>query len=116
MSIRLALVCAVSAATMASTAAAQPGRVATEVFVSDAGVNFSDPAETAAFYASLKRAAANACDSGMTIRNLAAAAGDRECAVQALDRAVRETGKSSLATLHETKTGRSAPATVLAAH
>ena len=115
MSIRLALVCAVSVVAAASTAAAHPDRVSTEVFVSDAGVNFSDPAATAAFYASLERASVEACDSGMG-RNLTIAAADRACAAQALDRAVRETARSSLAALHETKTGRSAPATVLAAH
>ena len=114
MSIRLALVCAVSVAAIASAAAAQPGRVATEIFVSDAGVNFSDPAETAGFYASLERAASNACKS-RTSRSLTVTAGDRQCAAESLDRAVRQSGKSALATLHEGRTGRSAPATVLAA-
>ena len=115
MSVRLALVCAVSVAALASTAAAQPDRVSTQVFVSDAGVNFSDPAATATFYAALERASAKACESGMS-RNLTIAAADRACAAEALDRAVRQTARSSLAALHETKTGRSAPATVLAAH
>ena len=114
MSIRLALVCAISATALASAAAAQSGRVATEVFVSDAGVNFSDPAETANFYASLQRAASNACES-RTSRSLTVAAADRQCTVESLDRAVRQSGKSALATLHEGRTGRSAPATVLAA-
>lgn len=113
MSIRLALVCAVSAAALASTAAAQPDRAATEVFVSDAGVDFSNAAETATFYASLQRAAAEACESGMS-RNLTIVAADRECAAQSLDRAVRQIGRSSLASLHESKTGRAAPGTLLA--
>lgn len=114
MSIRLALACAVSVVTFASDAQAGPGRVATEIFVSDVGVDFADPAETATFYAALKRAATKACDSEMD-RNLNAIADDRECAVAALDRAVQQMGKSTLAALHEAKTGRAAPTTILAA-
>lgn len=115
MSIRLAIACAVSVAALTSTAAAQPDRAATEVFVSDRGVDFSDPAQTATFYASLARAAGSACESGMG-RNLTVVAADRECAAASLDQAVRKMGKSSLAALHETRTGRAAPATVLAAN
>lgn len=113
MHIRLALVCAISVAAMASAAAAQPDRVATEVFVSDAGVDFSDAASTAAFYASLKKAASAACDSGMS-QNLTIAARDRACAAQSLDRAVATMGKPSLMALHSRKTGK-VTTTVLAA-
>ena len=114
MSIRLALACAFSVVAFASVAQADPDRRATEVFVSDRGVDFSDPAQTATFYASLERAAAKACASGMG-RNLTVVAADRECAAASLDRAIRATGRSTLAALHEAKTGRAAPQTVLAA-
>lgn len=108
------MICVASIAAMASAASAQPERVATSIRVSDLGVDFSNPTETAAFYADLGTAARKACDSGMD-RNLAILSADQRCAQQALDRAVRETGRSTLAALHEQKTGRPAPATMLAA-
>lgn len=113
MSIRLALACAASVLAFASVAQADAGRRATEIFVSSDGVDFSDPADATAFYASLKRAAINACDSDMG-RNLAAIASDRQCAAASLDRAVRQMGRSSLIALHERATGQQAT-TVLAA-
>lgn len=113
MSIRLALIGVVSVIALSSTAAQAQDRLSTEIFVSDRGVNFSDAAETATFYTALERAAAKACESGMG-RNLSVVAADRQCAQASLDRAVRQMGKSTLAALHETRTGRAGPATILA--
>lgn len=113
MRVCVTLIAAASIVAIASSAAAHPDRVATQVRVSEAGVDFSDPASTATFYASLERAAAKACDSGMG-RNLTVAAMDSRCATEALDRAVRDAGVTALAALHEAKTGRAAT-TALAA-
>lgn len=114
MRVRLAMVSAAFVAAMASAAVAQPDRVDTSVFVSDAGVDFSSPASTATFYASLEKAAFKACESGMGARNLTVAAQDRQCAAGALDRAVKQAGVTSLLALHSQKTGRPVPATLLA--
>ena len=108
------MACVVFAAGLASAAAAQPDRVATEVFVSDAGVDYSSLTSTATFYASLEKASRKACESDMGARNLTVAAQDRQCAAGALDRAVKQAGASSLLALHSQKTGQPAPATQLA--
>lgn len=114
MSIRLMLVSVASVIALSSTAAAASNRTPTEVFVSSVGVDFSDPAETATFYAALSRAAAKACESGME-RNLGALAADRRCAAASLDRAVRQMDRAALVALHERRTGHpSLAATVLA--
>lgn len=114
MSIRVVLVSVVSVIALSSTSATAADRAPTEIFVSDRGVDFSDSGETATFYAALERAAAKACESGMG-RSLTVVAADRACAEASLNAAVRQAGKSTLAALHQTRTGRAAPATLLAA-
>lgn len=113
MSIRLSLISVAIATALASAAVAQD-RVATEVFVPTAGVDFSDTASTQAFYASLRVAAVQACASGMD-RDLQMAALDRRCAAQSLDGAVQKLGRASLMALHSETLGRPAPAIELAA-
>lgn len=119
MNIRLMLACAAGVAVAASAAAAQPDhiidRIETAVFVSDAGVDFSNPASTATFYGTLRRAADKACESGMDGRNVTIAAEDSRCAALSLDRAVQQLGKPLLVAMHSKKTGRPMPVTVLAA-
>lgn len=112
MSIRLSLISVAFATALASAAVAQD-RVATEVFVPTAGVDFSDAASTQAFYVSLRAAATQACASGM--RDLQMAALDRRCAAESLDNAVQKLGRASLMALHSEKVGRPAPAIELAA-
>jgi len=114
MGVRLALITVAIVAATASTASAGSPRVATEVQVPTAGVNFSNPASTAAFYASLRRAAHKACDSRMD-RQLGAVMADGRCADEALDKVVQSMGQPTLMALHTHTTGQPAPATVMAA-
>lgn len=115
MNIRLAAASALLAGLLVSSAHAQSDRVPTEVKVSLAGVDFSQPASTEAFYGRLRMAARRACDSNMG-RDLAAKLEDQACATAALNRAVAQIGKPTLLALHAARTGQPAPAAMLASN
>jgi UrcA family protein len=114
MNIRLIAVSAALTATFVSNAWALDVRAPTEVHVSTIGVDFSRPASVTQFYSRLRIAARTACNSRMG-RDLAATLADQRCAVQALDRAVAETGKPTLMALHTRRTGHTPP-TMLASN
>jgi len=105
MNIRLAAASAIFAGLLVSTAHAQPERVPTEISVSTIGVDFSQPAATAAFYERLRHAARTACDSRMG-RDLAAEMADSACAKAALNGAVAQIAKPTLLALHAGRTGQ----------
>jgi len=115
MNIRLAAASALLVGLLVSSAHAQDEREPTQVKVSLAGVDFSQPASTEAFYGRLRLAARRACDSKMG-RDLKATMEDRACAAEALNRAVAQIGKPTLLALHTARTGRGAPAAMLASN
>jgi UrcA family protein len=115
MNIRIVTASVLLASALFSAAQAQDNREPTQVRVSTAGVDFSQPASVEAFYGRLHRAAVAACDSHMG-RDLAAWAEDRACAKQALNRAVAEIDRPTLLALHAERTGQplTAPAQLAA--
>ena len=115
MNMRLAAASALLAGLLFSSAHAQSVREPTEVKVSLAGVDFSQPASTRVFYMRLRAAARSACDSKMD-GDLGAYMQDRACAAEALDRAVAKLDKPTLLVLHASSTGRAAPAAMLASN
>lgn len=114
MNIRILAASAVLAGALVSTAQAEENRTPTEVHVSMAGVDFSQPASVDAFYGHLRAASREACDSHLG-RDLSAAMADRKCAAQALDRAVAQINRPTLLALHAQRTGQK-PATLFAAN
>lgn len=115
MTIRILAASALLAGLLVSTAHAQSGREATEVRVSLVGVDFSQPASTAAFYGRLRAAARNACNSKMG-RDLTAQLQDQACAAEALNRAVARIDKPTLLALHANRTGQTVPQAMLASN
>jgi len=115
MTIRIVAASALLAGLLVSTAHAQNDRAPTEVRVSAVGVDFSQPASTAAFYGRLRVAARKACDSKMG-RDLTAQLQDQRCAAEALNRAVAKIDKRSLLTLHANHMGQTAPPAMLASN
>ena len=105
MNIRIVTASVLMVGALFSGAQAQDNREPTQVRVSTAGVDFSQPASVEAFYGRLHRAAAQACDSHMG-RDLAAWAEDRACARKALNRAVAEIARPTLLALHAQRTGQ----------
>ncbi len=88
----------VSLATLAGTAYAEDSDNTLQKVVSARGVNFSDARQTARFYKELQRAAYDVCDvSGDSFSVLK---DNRQCEEQAMDQAVADMQRPSLARYH----------------